>query len=72
MLNSLQLRNYYLDLSNENFTSGISMVHFSRFSTNTFPTWDFFGATFPLIGATTVKSTQFEVTVSGWSRVKVF
>ncbi|MGB4575427.1 MAG: glutamate synthase large subunit [Paludibacter sp.] len=39
MLSSLQLREYYSDLSNENFTSGISLVH-SRFSTNTFPTWD--------------------------------
>ncbi|MCE5331798.1 MAG: glutamate synthase large subunit [Bacteroidales bacterium] len=39
MLTSLQLREYYSDLSNENFTSGISLVH-SRFSTNTFPTWD--------------------------------
>ncbi len=39
MLTSLQLRDYYPDLCNENFTSGISLVH-SRFSTNTFPTWD--------------------------------
>jgi glutamate synthase (NADPH/NADH) large chain len=39
MLTSLQLRNYYPDLSNPNFTSAIALVH-SRFSTNTFPTWD--------------------------------
>ncbi len=39
MLTSLQLRDYYPDLSNANFTSGIALVH-SRFSTNTFPTWD--------------------------------
>lgn len=39
MLTSLQLREYFPDLSNINFTSGISLVH-SRFSTNTFPTWD--------------------------------
>lgn len=39
MLTSLQLREYYPDLSNEHFTSGIALVH-SRFSTNTFPTWD--------------------------------
>ena len=39
MLTSLQLREYFPDLSNPNFTSGISLVH-SRFSTNTFPTWD--------------------------------
>ena len=38
MLSSLQLRQYYLDLSNTYFTSGIALVH-SRFSTNTFPTW---------------------------------
>ena len=39
MLTSLQLREYYPDLSNPHFTSGIALVH-SRFSTNTFPTWD--------------------------------
>jgi len=39
MLTSLQLRKYFPDLSNPNFTSGIALVH-SRFSTNTFPTWD--------------------------------
>jgi glutamate synthase (NADPH/NADH) large chain len=39
MLTSLQLREYYPDLTNQNFTSGIALVH-SRFSTNTFPTWD--------------------------------
>jgi glutamate synthase (NADPH/NADH) large chain len=39
MLSSLQLREYFPDLSNPNFTSGIVLVH-SRFSTNTFPSWD--------------------------------
>ena len=38
MLSSLQLRNYYPDLTNSYFTSGLALVH-SRFSTNTFPTW---------------------------------
>ena len=38
MLSSLQLRQYYPDLTNRYFTSGIALVH-SRFSTNTFPTW---------------------------------
>ena len=38
MLSSLQLRQYYNDLSNKYFTSGLALVH-SRFSTNTFPTW---------------------------------
>ncbi|MFM2292287.1 MAG: hypothetical protein RIS29_2100 [Bacteroidota bacterium] len=39
MLTSEQLREYYPDLSDKNFTSAIALVH-SRFSTNTFPTWD--------------------------------
>ncbi|HXK75160.1 MAG TPA: glutamate synthase large subunit [Bacteroidaceae bacterium] len=38
MLSSLQLREYYPDLTNNYFTSGIALVH-SRFSTNTFPRW---------------------------------
>ncbi|MDR0976344.1 MAG: glutamate synthase large subunit, partial [Prevotellaceae bacterium] len=38
MLSSLQLREYYPDLTNNYFTSGLALVH-SRFSTNTFPTW---------------------------------
>jgi len=39
MLTSEQVRTYFPDLSDKNFTSGIALVH-SRFSTNTFPTWD--------------------------------
>ena len=38
MLSSLQLRNYFPDLTNSYFTSGLALVH-SRFSTNTFPSW---------------------------------
>lgn len=38
MLSSLQLRNYFSDLTNTYFTTSIALVH-SRFSTNTFPTW---------------------------------
>ena len=38
MLSSMQLRQYYPDLTNNYFTSGLALVH-SRFSTNTFPTW---------------------------------
>lgn len=38
MLSSMQLRQYYPDLSNPYFTSGLALVH-SRFSTNTFPSW---------------------------------
>lgn len=38
MLSSVQLRQYFQDLTNPYFTSGLALVH-SRFSTNTFPTW---------------------------------
>ncbi|MFI3313568.1 MAG: glutamate synthase central domain-containing protein, partial [Eubacteriales bacterium] len=34
-----QLRNFYLDLLDENYISAIAMVH-SRFSTNTNPSWE--------------------------------
>jgi glutamate synthase (NADPH/NADH) large chain len=39
MLTSMQLRGYFSDLTNPYFTSGLALVH-SRFSTNTFPSWD--------------------------------
>ncbi|MDR0798161.1 MAG: glutamate synthase large subunit [Dysgonamonadaceae bacterium] len=39
MLTSTQLRDYFIDLTNPYFTSGLALVH-SRFSTNTFPSWD--------------------------------
>jgi glutamate synthase (NADPH) large chain len=39
MLTSEQLRNFFLDLSDPAFSSAIGLVH-SRFSTNTFPSWD--------------------------------
>ena len=38
MLTPGQLRDFYLDLSDLDFTSALAMVH-SRFSTNTFPSW---------------------------------
>ena len=38
MLSSMQVRQYFTDLTNNYFTSGLALVH-SRFSTNTFPTW---------------------------------
>ncbi|MDD7760872.1 MAG: glutamate synthase large subunit, partial [Bacteroidales bacterium] len=38
MLSSMQLREYYPDLTQPYFTSGLAVVH-SRFGTNTFPTW---------------------------------
>lgn len=39
MLTPLQVPEYFPDLNDENMVSAISLVH-SRFSTNTFPTWD--------------------------------
>ncbi len=38
MLSSMQLREYFPDLSDPYFTSALAVVH-SRFSTNTFPAW---------------------------------
>jgi glutamate synthase (NADPH/NADH) large chain len=38
MLSSLQVREYFPDLTHPYMTSGLALVH-SRFSTNTFPTW---------------------------------
>ncbi len=39
MLTSPQLGQYFLDLTDERMQSAIALVH-SRFSTNTFPSWD--------------------------------
>lgn len=39
MLNALQVKTFYLDLQDPDYASHIAMVH-SRFSTNTFPSWD--------------------------------
>ncbi len=39
MLTPFQLSEYFKDLQHERFKSAIALVH-SRFSTNTFPTWD--------------------------------
>lgn len=69
MLSSLQLRNYYPDLTNSYFTSGLALVH-SRFSTNTFPTW---GLAQPSARwRTTVKSIPFVATADGWKPVKAY
>ena len=38
MLSSMQVREYFPDLTQPYFTSGLALLH-SRFSTNTFPTW---------------------------------
>ena len=39
MLTPLQLFPFYPDLEDEDYESHLAMVH-SRFSTNTFPSWD--------------------------------
>ncbi len=39
MLTSTQLRDYFPDLTSPYFTSALALVH-SRFSTNTFPSWE--------------------------------
>jgi len=39
MLRTLQLMEYFTDLRDPDFTTHLAMVH-SRFSTNTFPSWD--------------------------------
>src|SRR2546423_11639408 len=39
MLTATQLRDYYLDLKDPDFQTALAMVH-SRFSTNTFPSWE--------------------------------
>ena len=39
MFTPQQLRDYYLDFKHDKFKSAIALVH-SRFSTNTFPSWD--------------------------------
>src|SRR5574344_338634 len=61
MLSSIQLRDYFPDLTHPNFTSAIALVH-SRFSTNTFPTWDL-AQPFRLLGhngeINTIKGNRF-------------
>ncbi len=39
MFTPSQISQYYIDLKNEKIESAIALIH-SRFSTNTFPTWD--------------------------------
>ncbi|GHV27209.1 glutamate synthase [Bacteroidia bacterium] len=61
MLTSTQLRGYFPDLTNPYYTSGLALVH-SRFSTNTFPTWDL-AQPFRLLGhngeINTIKGNRF-------------
>src|SRR5512133_1039465 len=61
MFTSGQLREYYLDLQDERLQSAIALVH-SRFSTNTFPSWDL-AQPFRLLGhngeINTIKGNRF-------------
>ena len=61
MLTSIQLGEYYLDLTDERMQSAIALVH-SRFSTNTFPSWDL-AQPFRLLGhngeINTIKGNRF-------------
>lgn len=61
MLTSLQLHEYFPDLTSPYYTSGLALVH-SRFSTNTFPTWDL-AQPFRLLGhngeINTIKGNRF-------------
>ncbi len=61
MLTSPQLGEYYLDLVDERLESAIALVH-SRFSTNTFPSWDL-AQPFRLLGhngeINTIKGNRF-------------
>ncbi len=61
MLTSEQLGEYYLDLNDERMQSAIALVH-SRFSTNTFPSWDL-AQPFRLLGhngeINTIKGNRF-------------
>ena len=54
MLSSMQVREYFPDLTQPYFTSGLALVH-SRFSTNTFPTWSL-RPTVPFVSAQRTKS----------------
>ena len=62
MLTTTQLRQYYLDLQDPQFQSGLAMVH-SRFSTNTFPSWRL--AHPYRLWRTTAKSTPSAATATG-------
>lgn len=69
MLSSLQLRNYYPDLTNSYFTSGLALVH-SRFSTNTFRHGDWHNLS--ACWRTMVRSIPFVATADGWKPVKAY
>ena len=68
MLSSMQVREYFPDLTQPYFTSGLALVH-SRFSTNTFPTWSL-AQPFRLL-AHNGEINTIAVTGVGWRRAKV-
>lgn len=67
MLSSMQVREYFPDLTQPYFTSGLALVH-SRFSTNTFPTWSLVQP-FRLL-AHMAKLISSAVIGIGWKRAK--
>lgn len=68
MLSSVQVREYFPDLTQPYFTSGIAVVH-SRFSTNTFPTWSL-AQPFRLL-AHNGEINTIRATARGWRRARV-
>lgn len=68
MLSSVQLREYFCDLSHPCFTSGLAIVH-SRFSTNTLPAWSL-AQPFRLLAHNGEINTIRE-TADGWRPAKV-
>lgn len=64
MLSSIQVREYFPDLTDKRLTTAIALVH-SRFSTNTMPTWDL-AQPFRLLGhngeINTIKGNRFWMT----------
>lgn len=64
----MQVREYFPDLTQPYFTSGLALVH-SRFSTNTFPTWSL-AQPFRLL-AHNGESIPSAATEDGWKHAKV-
>lgn len=64
----MQVREYFPDLTQPYFTSGLALVH-SRFSTNTFPTWSL-AQPFRLL-AHNGEINTIRATEDGWKHAKV-
>ena len=69
MLTTMQLKPFFLDLSDERMKAKIAIVH-SRFSTNTFPSWPLGTAVPAAAGAATARSTPSKATATGCPHVK--